>query len=343
MSPGNPDTLQIVRLDASDAPLIVACFQSVYGDTYAHTQFYDAAELQRQLNLGQLRSVGAKSATGELLAHMAMTLSVDTGDQATGSALPPALASRTCVEMGNTVVTPAARGGGIAWRVGAELQNWAVELGYRGFLHYPTTDHEIMQRQSVQNGFETGLMLGYIPADTDGQVQQKQAALRNAATIVYQPIGELTAESTPAFLPDPWAELLQELAVISGLRRQWQTPSGVVAAPSRLQANHHKRRALGRLRIITVGHDFAPLLDDFAATSALCHQLDFAMTDPGISVGLSLARQQGFCFCGWLPGLYGHDVLRLQKFHRAQTNLLPQLANPQAQRLLAIIQDELAA
>ena len=74
------------------------------------------------------------------------------------------------VELGNTVVDPAARGGGLAWKVGAELSSWCRELGYQGFLHYPTTDHHIMQRQSVKAGFETGLMLGYIPAETHGQV-----------------------------------------------------------------------------------------------------------------------------------------------------------------------------
>ncbi len=326
--------MKVQRLYQQHAPLIVACFHQVYGDSYANTQFYDAERLRQLMDSGALLCAGAlaEDEGGEqvLLGHMAM------------SVLPGAAS----VEMGNTVVTPAARGHGVAWKVGAELQSWAVELGYRGFLHYPTTDHHIMQQHSVVNGFETGLMLGYIPADTDGQVADKDSRLRNAATIVYQAIGPVDGEAPPLrqYLPDTYAELLRQWCRDTGLRRRWLSADGVPAqapAVTRAVEETHKPRSLRRLRISAVGEDFSPRLQAFSQAPAMCRQLDFDLADPGVAGGVAAARRLGYCFCGWLPGFSRCDVLRLQKFDPASTNLQPGVVNPVAGRLLALIRAEL--
>ena len=140
----------IVRLSGKDAEAIGHCFRRVYGETYGNPLFYDLVALETALDSGALSSVGAWDDDGDLIAHMAMT----------------SLDSTVVAELGNTVVDPRARGGGLAWQVGAALISWCVEKGFRGYLHYSTTDHHIMQQQSVKSGFETGVMLGYIPAET---------------------------------------------------------------------------------------------------------------------------------------------------------------------------------
>ena len=178
------DALEIIRLEPADAPAIVRCFQRVYGDTYANELFYDADALAAAIESGRIGSVGAVDANRRVLGHMAMTVH------------PGA----PVVEQGNTVVDPDARGQGLAWKVGAELSNWSRELGFQGFLHYPTADHHIMQRQSVKGGFEVGVMLGYIPRETDGAVRAEASGRRQAATIVYQPY-ETGAPAT-CFLPE---------------------------------------------------------------------------------------------------------------------------------------------
>ena len=140
----------IKRLTASDAEKIAQCVRGVYGQNYAHELFYDLPRLTVALETGDIMSVGALNDAGEVIAHMVMTHR--------GADSTP--------ELGSTVVTSSARGGGIAWKVGAELISWCKELGFSGFLHYPTTEHHIMQRQSVNQGFVTGVMLGYIPVGT---------------------------------------------------------------------------------------------------------------------------------------------------------------------------------
>lgn len=315
------------RLTPEDAQAIVDCFTRVYGNSYANELFYDAAGLADAMRRGTIGCVGAvgpmkgSDAADVLLGHMAMTVA-------------PAA---SVVELGNTVVDPAARGEGLAWQVGAELSAWCRELGYQGFLHYPTTDHHIMQRQSVQAGYETGLMLGYIPAQTHGQVRGRDrgrapARKRQAATIVYEPY--TAGAPFEGYLPARYADLLSELILPTGLTRHWQISRHRADGPGEVRSRRFLKRGLDRLEVSAVGRTLDTALQAIEDSAAPCLQIDFNLGDPAVGDGVQLACARGFRFCGWLPGLCGADVLRLQKLEQAQTDLEPDLENPVARRLL---------
>ena len=311
--------VSIRRLTADDAAAVVDCFRRVYGDSYANELFYDASGLAVAMTQGRVGSVGAVDEAGMVLGHMAMSVHPDAD----------------LVELGNTVVDPAARGGGLAWQVGAELSAWCRELGYQGFLHYPTTDHHIMQRQSVKAGFETGLMLGYIPAETHGKVGATATRQRQAATIVYEPYGQ--GASFEGFLPAQYADLIRELAADTGLPRSWQPadPSILPRSAGRTLTQALQKRGLQRLEVVEIGSSLNESLAALAASQAPCLQIDFRLADPSVGAGVSLARSEGFRFCGWLPGFRTGDVLRLQRLIEPETDLTPALENPVARKLLA--------
>jgi hypothetical protein len=240
------------------------------------------------------------------------------------------------VELGNTVVDPVARGGGLAWKVGAELSSWCRELSYQGFLHYPTTDHHIMQRQSVKAGFETGLMLGYIPAGTHGQVGDAGGPRRKrqAATIVYEPYTE--GARFDGHLPEEYAELLQELAAPTELPRHWRAAELVTRSAGEQELHEQLKRGLSRLVVLTAGRKLTEGLDALDASAAPCQQIDFSLADAAVGHGVRAARARGFRFCGWLPGFRAGDVLRLQRLREAETDLQPGLENSVARHLLQI-------
>ena len=317
--------LTIRRLGAEHAPAIAECFRRVYGNSYANELFYDVPALVDELKAGRLNSVGAVAPDDRVLAHMAMVRH------------PAALFA----ELGNTVVDPAARGAGIAWQVGAELTNWCIECGHDAYLHYPTTDHHIMQRQSVKAGFETGLMLGYIPAQTDGQVNPDKPALRGAATIVVNPLGPCPEMSV--FPPSDYADRLRSLASAATLPRRWQTPTAD-ALPKKSTVTAHKfhKRQLARLEVGQVGQDIHPQLRHFAGEPSACRQVDFSMADAGIDVGVRAAISQRFTFCGWLPGYRSNDVFRMQLVEVAQADMTPDVINAEAKSMLELCQAELA-
>ena len=310
--------LTITRLNVNHCHEIQRCFQQVYGDTYANELFYDTEALAAALESSTLRSVGALNAAGEVIAHMAMVLP-----------------STDCIypELGNTVVDPRARGGGLAWRVGAELRAWSEELGYTGFVHYPTTDHHIMQRQSVKQGFELGVMLGYIPAQTDGKVKDDPARmLRGAATIVFEPYGQ-PQPILQVFMPARFDEVIRQVAEHANLEREWHTcqePKGA----TKLEVVSLAKRGLTRILVRHGGDDFDAVLNLAMRAPQECVQLDFLMDDPGMDACVERATDSGFLFCGWLPGRYHTDVLRLQWVEESRTDMQPGVVNPVAKRLL---------
>ncbi|MEM6999189.1 MAG: GNAT family N-acetyltransferase [Pseudomonadota bacterium] len=317
--------MKIERLNAAYALQIQECFHRVYGDSYANELFYDLAGLTNALQSESLCSVGAIDDNGRILAHMAMTLH----------------RGAKYAELGNTVVDPEARGAGLAWKVGAALTQWAVELGFDGYLHYPTTDHHIMQQQSVKKGFETGLMLGYIPAETDGQVNPAKSALRGAATIVFEPLATPGYDET-VFLPSRFAETLQEMARNCGINRTW-VAAGHQQRGQDKSATHvtdHRKRDLTRMHVARIGMDLDQQLTALARSASACRQLDFRLSDPAVTVGVEQATAMGFVFCGWLPGYTVCDVLRLQLIG-PETDLQPAVVNPRGQQLLAQICQQL--
>lgn len=310
--------MEISRLDSSDAEQVVDCFRRVYGDSYANELFYDPVALGEAMAEGRIGCVGAKDDGGRVMAHMAL-------------AVRP---GATVVEQGNTVVDPDARGQGLAWKVGAELSAWSQELGYRGFLHYPTTDHHIMQRQSVKGGYETGLMLGYIPAETDGHVRTEASLLREAATIVYQPFR--SGKQASSYLPSYCEHEIRSFAEATDLPRVWLSGGDTLATESRTAINRIEKRGLDRLVFERVGVDADAHIRELEAQQAPCRQIDFPMSDAGVETGVELARDAGYWFCGWLPGYREADVFRMQKVERSQTNMSPGLVNPVASSLLSL-------
>lgn len=317
---------QIARLGAEHAAAIASCFARVYGNTYANEIFNHPARLRVAMESGSIASVGALDGNGRVLAHMAMTRR----------------SSARHIELGNTIVDPVARGSGLAWQVGNALTQWCIDLGYKGYLHYPTTDHPVMQRQSVQSGHETGLMLGYIPTETDSGMNPESRLQRGGATIVYEELSE-QAGYLQQYLPERYEALIRQIAAPTRLRRQWQKTSSNISTVSLITADTHEKRSLCRLNIEKTGRDLTARIEEFVRQPYACRQIDFNMSDPGIGLGIEMAVAVGARFCGWLPGLWASDVLRLQWLEPAHTDTDPDLINPVARYLLAIIQKEQSA
>jgi hypothetical protein len=185
----------------------------------------------------------------------------------------------------------------------------------------------------VKRGFETGLMLGYIPAETDGKVHSEERMLRQAATIVYEPLAD--PQSAASYLPADWADLIRQLAKDCGLPRSWLVGAGEISpAVSQAEFFDYPRRRLARLTVTEVGADLDARVQQLNSLDVPCLQLDLLMNDPALAAGATQAASHGFVFCGWLPGYRRADVLRLQRVDPALTDMNPGLVNPTAQTLL---------
>lgn len=319
--------VQIRRLTAADAQPLVSCFERCYGDTYPNESFHDPATIAELARSGTLRSVVATTADGRIVGHTGLTLR------------DPAA---TVTEAGNTVVDPEFRGAGILGRMGTALADLCRESGFVGYVHYPTAAHDVMQRHSVAGGgFETGVMLGYIPAETDYR-DIEQSASRIAATVVYQPFAE--AAQIDVVIPDRYAHILGRLYGQMGLRRIRVPGSDTGSQHSELTARFNARRNLLHLQIEHIGSDVAEVIAQWMLDHpADVTHVDLVLDEPFINHCVDGLAMRGFFFCGLLPGFARSDVLRLQHLRDQPAAVFaPNLANASARSLLEIIDAERA-
>ena len=317
--------MELRALSPDDAPALRRCFRRCYGDTYPAAEFYDLEKLRRRLQDGTLRSVAAVAGSGEVVGHTALSVRH-----------PHAFVA----EAGNTVVDPAYRGRGLLRELGLMLAERCRADGFNGFVHYPTTAHEVMQKASVKGGgIETGVMLGYVPATADYRgMDDKRPVGRLAATVVYQAIRPLP--NRDVVLVERYSGILKELYAALGAEPVFDTRRRPPRGQFSIRTAHSAGEGIVRHTVAMIGADLGDLI---VATSRTHGTLpvtlvDLPLGDPGIDHAVNALTRSGFFYCGLLPGFGAGDVLRLQRLDENASDIArPVLANPGAQRLLAYI------
>ena len=313
----------IRRLVGADAEDLKDCFVRCYGDTYPADVFYDVAALRDRIDRGHLKSVIAV-VDGVVVGHTGLTVRYE---------------ESRAVEAGNTVVDPAFRGQGLLRQLGTALHKLCEELSYVGYLHYPTTAHEIMQKAAVSGtGRETGIMLGYVPSETTYENVESVQTGRLATTVVYQPISE--APSRDIIAPRRYAELIESFARELDLVRNISTATGSdEVGHTVIQDTLDERRSLHHIAIRKIGQDMAGLSERFVKdSSADIVHVDFTLDDPRVDEGVEVLLRHGFKFCAWLPEFRHTDVLRMQLINDPAPQIIePALATRHAKTILDLI------
>jgi hypothetical protein len=222
-------------------------------------------------------------------------------------------------------------------KLGAALRERVLREGFIGYVHYPTTAHDIMQRASVTNGgVETGVMLAYIAATTQYEAVEQRAG-RLAATVAYQPFA--AAPPKDVTVPVRYNTLIEDIYRACELTRTsiQPAPGDQRAEVAELTSADHAERGLLSLYLKQAGKGLREQVD----TLIRRHQpkathidlpLDTARVDEIVGQLVDL----GFFFCALLPEFTHTDVLRLQALHGpAAEDFEPDLVNAQAKRLCA--------
>ncbi len=312
-------TIEIRELAAADAAGLVDCFTRCYGDSYANDLFYDQPELETTIIERRLRSVVAIS-DGVLVGHTGLTIRH-----------PDALVP----EAGNTVVDPAMRGQGLLGQLGGALRELTIRDGFVGYVHYPTTAHEIMQKAATSGtGRETGIMLDYIPAETE-YLDIDQPGGRIAATIVYQPLAD--APATKSFVPERYESLIGTLAESLELDRVFDAGPRTLNTAGEVTISMNSKRGVTQVMVDKIGQsalDEIIRLDDVPLVL-----VDLPMDNPTVGPAADHLLNNGYRYCGWLPGFAGCDILRLQKLDFDRVDQ-PRLVTTEAVRLFELIQQD---
>jgi len=286
---------------------------------------YDVGELAESIRSGDYRGVVAV-ADGAVAGHI-------------GYSWPTTGA--TVVEAGTTVVDPDWRGRGLMKELALALVEALVSDGAVGFIHFPTTAHQVMQRASLSTGGrETGILLAYLPPGTDDPDAEQPEAERLAVTVVYQPVVEATAQSV--YLPVRFEAEILAMAAQLGLERQVAGPGETPGGESHLEASLDAPRGLERFTVGRVGEDIGTRVEAaIEGSPAGLFHVDLPLNDPGIDHAVEQLASRHFAFGAWLPGWAGHDVLRLQRIEEpSAAELAPNLLSAEAIALMDSIRSQ---
>ncbi|MEM7018671.1 MAG: hypothetical protein AAF512_15185 [Pseudomonadota bacterium] len=310
----------------SDAAALSALFERCYGKTYGSPVFYDIPALEDYIASRTLRSVVATDSQ-TILGHTGITIRY---------------ADALICETGNTVVDPAARGHGLLRRLGAALKERVLRDSFFGYMHYPTTAHEIMQKASVSGGGrEMGVMLAYVDDSTEYKAVEQRAG-RLAATVAFQPFKALPAAQV--YFPMRYRDLMQHLYREADLTRTTFAENVSPSMPkhAEIESHYYAARHLLSLRAAQIGQDLLPQVSGAIdqLTPAVTH-IDLPLDDSAVDSTVNELVQAGFFFCAILPAFARSDLLRLQKLITPlPEDFTPDVINPVAQRLCRFMQED---
>lgn len=318
----------IRRIEPADAAGLSACIRRCYGVSYPKRVMYEPVALAEQVRSRVYNGVVA-TAGAEIVGHI-------------GYNRPNQAA--TVVEAGTTVVDARYRGAGLMGRLASVLRENIIADDASGFVHYPTTAHTVMQKASLQSGgFETGVMLAYLPSEARDLTIGGSGEDRLAVTVVYQPLVEASAREI--FLPARYHDLIGNFATHLQLRRTFTHAQAEPTGKTSMRRTAEMSGNLERLTVEHIGDDFADVVVSATANSdaSLIH-VDLTMNQPEIGHAVEAVLAAGFAFSAWLPGWNESDVLRLQLLKDPTANELhPNLYSPPANDIVALIRSELAS
>jgi hypothetical protein len=238
------------------------------------------------------------------------------------------------------MVRPAYRGKGLLKVLGSGLHDLLRQAGFAGYVHLPTTAHTVMQRASVSSGgVETGLLLGYLPAELNVAGFAGPRARRLAVTVAYQPLGAGPACDVGA-ASEADAAWLREVARKLGLDRRVTVWHDEPMSPAtEIVVNYVASRDLLGIRVAQIGHDLADVVAlAIAEHPSLLVHVDVDASDQLSSWAYRELAAIGFVFGAWLPGWFGADAMRWQRISdRELVDLEPELFTDEAKALLVRI------
>jgi hypothetical protein len=283
-----------------DAPGIARLFYSVYGEGYPIDTFYIPEKLIEENRKGDIRSVVARTATGDIVAHAGLYRS---------SPPNPAL-----FEYGVGLSLPEYRSKGAFSGTTPLISDMVGKNGVDGMFGEAVCNHIIIQKIcNFLNNLETGLEPALMPAaaytkmeDTPGRV----------GCMFYSRVDHDIRRKlhVPAFYRDELTTLLDGL----GLEREMVEPdTSFENGISGIETKLFDTAGVMRCTVSKPGTDFENRLNEFdhmANTHNLALiQIFINLGKPWSGTAVNHLRNNGYSFGGLLPIWFGDDGLLMQK------------------------------
>lgn len=299
------DETYIRHIADSDMKLLVQCLYSVFGYNYSADYMYNAEALVKRRADRLYEGIVAVNSKEEIVGHVGLLKS----------------APDDCIcECGQAFVMPQYGKRKLFTLLKEELIHYADEIGLMGVFSSAVTGHPFTQRGNLALGcVETGLELGYIPADVESMIKRRGEGKRQPVMNFFKTTSHANRQTLwlPACHRDIIAETYRQLAIDRDLRL---SPRQQIAeGPSVIHIEINSIWNQAHLSIGKAGsEDFVQRIETLllragSAGCAVCYvslPLDSPDTAPIVDM---LQDKCGFFYSGIMPyEAGGTDTIRLQ-------------------------------
>ena len=299
-APDGSEECSIGYFEPADAPRIARLFYAVYGEGYPVDTYYIPERLIEENARGAIRSVVARTASGEVVAHIAFYRSA-----------PP---NPLLYEYGLGLTLPPYRSSLIFSRACQAVLKLLGTGGIDGIFGESVGNHVITQKLSLQSKMvETALEPALMPADA--YTTEHSARGRVACVMFFRVARD---ERRVVFLPRAYLGELEFM--IGGLaldRERRVAEHDLPAVDSVIDVARFPSAGVARVTLTSPGHDLAirlaELESEFAQQAYALVQVFVDLGQPNSGAVVDELRRQGYSLGGFLPTWFGDDGLLMQK------------------------------
>jgi hypothetical protein len=326
-----PDDQEFVadRFQPRDAYGVARLFYAVYGDGYPIDTYYIPERLVEENQNGTLRSLVSRTASGDVVSHVAFYR---------GSAPNPGL-----YEFGLGLTLPGYRSTTAFCRVSQLAMGLVGSEGIDGIFGEAVCNHVITQKLSLQSGMrETALEPALMPA----RAYDRERSAPGRVGCLFYFRGERDRRRK-LHIPPPYREELTLLLDGLNLDRELIAPNCACALPAGQGEIEVKRFDFAGVARCTVTQPGEALGDRLRGVEEELRGDDYAIIQFFVDLGhpwsggvVELLRSRGYCFGGLLPTWFGSDGLLLQK-HLVDPDLDGmKIHSPRGRQLLELVRQD---
>jgi anti-sigma regulatory factor (Ser/Thr protein kinase) len=302
-------TVRLMRPEESMS--LARCAYRCYGYTYFTDEIYYPERIREKLESGLMVSVVALNPANEIVGHIAIIKHTPASPVG---------------EVGQAIVDPRCRGGGIFKKIDTFMRVHNQNAGLLGQYGEAVMEHTYSQRVGISgDAFETGILLGDIPATMYFKnIQKEEVRKRRPDVLFYIRLNEGPLQNV--YLPPHHAGILKRIYEHSRLRRNFASGEmPELPERSQLDIGVLTEASQAYLTVTEYGQDLEDLvkfrLKELCQRRVDCIYLDLPLSHPAIQRYCAAMEMLGFFFGGILPELHKGDVLRLQYYNNVELEL----------------------
>jgi len=318
-------SLEIRMMQPEDAAGVVELYKGVYGDEYPIKAVYDAEDVIRQQENGDMIRIICRSSEGRVVGQTA--------------AYRSCLSNPALYEEGQGIVLPQFRNQGIIERCMTYSNREIYPQMMEQLWGEAVCNHVFMQKACARLGwYETGLEIDLMPAASYQKEQSSQG--RVSALLMFE---SYKIRAQTVYLPEIYEEGLRYLYSVYDFGHTFLPARGSLATtPTRGQSQIFDGAGVARFTISELGSDFEKYLlqqekEAFDKDTCIL-QVYLNLASPASAAAIDILRRHRYFLGGVLPRWFDTDGLLMQKTINPPGFANIKLYSDRASKLLAIIE-----